>query len=948
MPLIDQDYLRRAALARINVGMMPAVPSDYDTKLDPDEEAAFQQWKAQVAPNDSGEDYDLRGAFKSGFTPDPETGHFPDQYKKPNHPTFSDQSQYAIGNDAAKAGHWAEDNATFIPPGALDQGALDQGAADQLSVGMLPAVPLMGRGPRPPGAEPERQFLMEDKWQPPVTDWQDKVSGFVDTLPPPLFAEPLIPGTNPLSMTRDVAEQVAQLHDAGTEAARGQPITHPWLTAFNAATMAPIPGARGAKLAVREGEVAARRIGEALEGLPRSAEIPGHGSVEVGPHPPARAAAEEYMQGTKLPYEPPTEYKQVDPHFAGQVADAYGKMVHQPIHPDVKQSYNALKRELVPQFKAIEKTGLKIEFIKPDMENPYAASPRLAVEDIKKNNHLWVYPTESGFGSDAAFDASDNPLLGKTGVTIDGKRVRYNDLFRIVHDYFGHVKEGVGFRATGEENAYLSHAAMFSPKARAALATETRGQNSWLNFGPHGAANRTAKEGETVFADQKVGLLPRWARGEGPAPADELKQNLSGYFTTEPSRIIEKTHGKKSGYTVNLASGHEPTTGLMVGKYRNDDPRNLVVPGRLERMHVIAHAKKNKGALKSLDNYFGAWREQPSNTVYLDVSKRFEPDQLRSAVKFGEKTGQKAGFDVEKDSIFTIGNYLEHIKSEKFHSLMDQFAAKGRAYMAEQPTKSWWPFKGSSMERVYGKDKGPQTIGFTATTSSNTTPTQNVQQMSEYQRRHIKGEPMIQPEWRSPDTGKRMGLEADPRQDYLGGGRSHNLEASNRGDLEALRGQVVRGKAAAMSGEKTAVMDRWWARLSEDIDNNIFSGSQEGAIDDDLMPHLLEQIETAAKRNGEDVDKYSADVWAGVREHVKKFGELNGQQYDAAALGGESKSYYDIFDDLIAKKAKKLGISVKEMETRLRKGDANLLSMMLATPFVARLMQGGPAETDEQ
>src|SRR6185369_1493131 len=120
-----------------------------------------------------------------------------------NHPTFSDQSQYAIGNDAAKAGHWAEDNATFIPPGALDQGALDQGAADQLNVGMLPAVPLMGRGPRPPGAEPERQFLMEDKWQPPVTDWQDKVSGFVDTLPPPLFAEPLIPGTNPLSMTRD-------------------------------------------------------------------------------------------------------------------------------------------------------------------------------------------------------------------------------------------------------------------------------------------------------------------------------------------------------------------------------------------------------------------------------------------------------------------------------------------------------------------------------------------------------------------------------------------------------------------------------------------------------------------------------------------------------------------------------------------------------------------------
>ena len=155
MPLIDPDYLRRSALARVNVGMLPAVPSDYDTKLDPDEEAAFQAWKAENAPDDSGEDYDLRGAWKAGLSPDADTGHMQDTYKKPNHPTFSDQSQYAIGNDAPKAGHWAEDNATFIPPtGMLDQGTLDQGAADQLNVGLRPAVPLMGRGPRPPGPSP--------------------------------------------------------------------------------------------------------------------------------------------------------------------------------------------------------------------------------------------------------------------------------------------------------------------------------------------------------------------------------------------------------------------------------------------------------------------------------------------------------------------------------------------------------------------------------------------------------------------------------------------------------------------------------------------------------------------------------------------------------------------------------------------------------------------------
>ncbi len=86
----------------------------YDTKLDPVEEAQFQTWKAKYAPKDSGTDYDLRGAFKAGLTPDPNTGHWPDTFKKPNHPTFSNESQYAVGPDKAKAGHWNGD--TFVPP----------------------------------------------------------------------------------------------------------------------------------------------------------------------------------------------------------------------------------------------------------------------------------------------------------------------------------------------------------------------------------------------------------------------------------------------------------------------------------------------------------------------------------------------------------------------------------------------------------------------------------------------------------------------------------------------------------------------------------------------------------------------------------------------------------------------------------------------------------------
>lgn len=87
--------------------------SKFDTHLSPREERDFQDWKSKNAPNDSGEDYDLRGAYKSGLKKDDESGHWSDKYKKPNHPTFSDQSQYA--KDAPdKAGHW--EGKKFVPP----------------------------------------------------------------------------------------------------------------------------------------------------------------------------------------------------------------------------------------------------------------------------------------------------------------------------------------------------------------------------------------------------------------------------------------------------------------------------------------------------------------------------------------------------------------------------------------------------------------------------------------------------------------------------------------------------------------------------------------------------------------------------------------------------------------------------------------------------------------
>lgn len=90
-----------------------AVGDDYNTDLGKDE-PNFVKWKTLNAPRDSGYDYDLRGAYKAGLQKDPESGHWGDRFKKPNHPTFSDQSQYATGDQRDRAGHWVGDE--FVPP----------------------------------------------------------------------------------------------------------------------------------------------------------------------------------------------------------------------------------------------------------------------------------------------------------------------------------------------------------------------------------------------------------------------------------------------------------------------------------------------------------------------------------------------------------------------------------------------------------------------------------------------------------------------------------------------------------------------------------------------------------------------------------------------------------------------------------------------------------------
>ena len=260
--------------------------------------------------------------------------------------------------------------------------------------------------------------------------------------------------------------------------------------------------------------------------LNQSEPLPDLEAASDGPIPAVVAMAEKYAEVSGIEHGRQARYVAVDVDLAGRIATAFEEMADNPTDPEVKAAYAQMIEETIAQFHVIQDSGLVIEFI-PSGENPYPDGPKMAIDDMRDNNHLWVFPTEDGFGTINEASA-ENPLLQETDISINGHKLVANDVFRIVHGVFGHGLEGARFGPRGEENAWQAHVRMYSPLAARAMTTETRGQNSWLNFGPHGEHNR-ANPKETIYADQKIGLLPEWASTENIVEDQEnVRGNVRG------------------------------------------------------------------------------------------------------------------------------------------------------------------------------------------------------------------------------------------------------------------------------------------------------------------------------------------------------------------------------------------------------------------------------------
>ena len=232
--------------------------------------------------------------------------------------------------------------------------------------------------------------------------------------------------------------------------------------------------------------------------------------------------AEQYAAANGIELARQSRYARVDPARASRIAEAYDQMEHSPQDPQVREAYDNLIRQTTAQYEALVDAGYQFYFF-DETNDPYDGNPWNAMRELRATQTMGVFATDGNFGSGATeIDVADNPLLADTGITWpygstsgEQRPVLANDLFRAVHDAFGHGLEGAGFRAEGEENAWQAHARLFTGSALNALTSETRGQNSWLNYGPYGETNRTAPVEETVFADQKTGLLPDWVVTEG-------------------------------------------------------------------------------------------------------------------------------------------------------------------------------------------------------------------------------------------------------------------------------------------------------------------------------------------------------------------------------------------------------------------------------------------------
>jgi GNAT superfamily N-acetyltransferase len=323
--------------------------------------------------------------------------------------------------------------------------------------------------------------------------------------------------------------------------------------------------------------------------------------------------------------------KSLDEARAKRISDAFDAMKHDPNNPEVRAAYEALAKETLEQYKEFAAAGYKVEI---NNNEPYANSQEM-IDDLRNNKRMKIFSTESGFGETKITDKQrkENPLLRDSGIKdVNGKPLLINDVFRAIHDFYGHAELGNSFGPKGEENAWNIHARMYSPEARKAVTTETRGQNSFVNFsGVNDRVNELREQARELrdeglfaqarkkvdeiyeqisFADQKVGLLPE--------EFYQIDENDLG----DADRIPEAEVIEEIGQELTEADlpGYDRMMGEIEGVIKKSENRG--VPFNKIMENVMEYMKGSK----AYENATDVQRE----ALVRDIRSRFKKREKRA------------------------------------------------------------------------------------------------------------------------------------------------------------------------------------------------------------------------------------------------------------------------------------------------------------------------------
>lgn len=361
-----------------------------------------------------------------------------------------------------------------------------------------------------------------------------------------------------------------------------------------------------------------------------------------------------------------------------QIAKIYDKLPENDLkNPVVQKAYTALAHEVKSQFQSLP---IKVDVWKGKGE-PYTGSADMR-KDLLNNNHLYIYKTTPETFGPAGSDFSDHPLLQDSGMkSANGQPLLMNDLLRAVHDYYAHATSPVSFSPKGEEAAWKNHmASTKDPWARWALTSETRGQNSWVNFRPEAEGKPLS---ERPFAVQKAALMPLKYAMTGDPKVDEPMKRLFDALVS----------GDRQGSMRKYASGGRVSDAqASAGNYKKE---HIIIGGL-----PISIENKAGSIRRGKDN---AWQvKMPCDYGYFKRTEGADGDHVDCFV----------GPHRKSDKVYVI-NQVDH-GTKKFdeHKVMLGFAS-------EKQARAYY-------EKSYSDGKGKARIG--------SLRTMNIHQLKEWLR----------------------------------------------------------------------------------------------------------------------------------------------------------------------------------------------------------------------